>query len=176
MNIRLLSLATFYFIIACFLPSLVADVPAAARQSTPEERPMNFALVRNGTCKEICIQWISAEGKITADTPKRFKKLLKSLNGRKLPVVFQSGGGDVDAALSVGRMIRAAGLETAVGRTQLNGCPMLVPRCPERIVKMVGRKARFALKGPIVFQLAHLPWLGARSALRLRVHISAFIR
>jgi hypothetical protein len=56
------------------------------------------------------------------------------LKGRKLPVVFQSHGGDVDAALKVGRMIRAAGLETAVGRTQLVGCPMLEPRCPQKIV------------------------------------------
>lgn len=162
MNIRLLSLATFYFIIACFLPSLVADVPAAARQSTPEERPMNFALVRNGTCKEICIQWISAEGKITADTPKRFKKLLKSLNGRKLPVVFQSGGGDVDAALSVGRMIRAAGLETAVGRTQLNGCPMLVPRCPERIVKDGWSEGEVRAEGAYCFSACPLAMAGGK--------------
>lgn len=32
-------------------------------------------------------------------------------------------------------MIRAADLETAVGRTQSNDCPMLVPRCAEKIVK-----------------------------------------
>ncbi|WP_162950131.1 hypothetical protein [Rhizobium jaguaris] len=135
MTIRLGFLASFCLIIVSFFLPLVAAIPTAAAAQAPEEWPMNFALVRSGNCKEICVQWISAEGKITADTPKRFKELLKSLKGQKLSVVFQSRGGDVDAALSVGRMIRAAGLETAVGRTQLNDCPMMVPRCAEKIVR-----------------------------------------
>jgi len=135
MPIRLGFHATFCLITAAFFLSLVAIASASASKQTPEERPMNFALVRNGNCQETCVQWISAEGKITADTPKRFRKLLKGLGGRKLPVVFQSQGGDVDAALSIGRMIRASGLDTAVGRTQLNDCPMLEPRCTQKIVR-----------------------------------------
>ena len=95
----------------------------------------HFALVHDGNCKETCIQWISARGAIISDTPKRFKTLLRSLKGQKFPVVFQSYGGDVDAALSIGRMIRAAGLETAGGRTQLDDCPMLEPRCAQKIVR-----------------------------------------
>ena len=117
-----------------FLP-MTAAVPTDAGQKPPEEQPMDFALVHDGNCNETCVQWISAEGAITADTPKRFKTLLRSLKGRKLPVVLQSHGGDVDAALSIGRMIRAAGLETAVGRTQLSDCPMLEPRCAQKIVR-----------------------------------------
>ena len=85
--------------------------------------------------KPSCFVRLAIEGKITADTPKQLKKLLNGLGGRKLPVVFQSHGGDVDAALSVGRMIRAAGLDTAVGRTQLNDCPMLDPRCTQKIIR-----------------------------------------
>ena len=127
--------STFCLIIAILFLPVIAIVPADASQKPPKERPMDFALVHNGNCKEICVQWISAEGKITSETPKRFKSLLESLKGRKLPVVIQSYGGDVDAALSVGRMIRAAGLETAVGRTQLNECPMLEPRCVQKIVR-----------------------------------------
>jgi hypothetical protein len=135
MTTRLNILATFCLIIAGFFVSLVATISATANEQAPQEWPMNFALVRNGNCAKTCVQWISAEGAITANTPKQFKKFLRTLNGRKLPVVFQSHGGDVSAALSVGRMIRAAGLETAVGRTQLNDCPMLVPRCRQKIVK-----------------------------------------
>lgn len=127
--------ATFYFAIAWFFLPFFAVATAAAVQQTPQEQPMNFTLVRNGNCDETCTQWVSAEGKIMPDTPEQFKALLRRLKGRKLPVVFQSYGGDVDAAIAIGRMIRAAGLETAVGRTQLNGCPMLVPRCPQKIVE-----------------------------------------
>ena len=127
--------ALFFSLFALgFLPPLAGIGMAATSGLTPE-RPMNFALVRNGNCQETCIQWISAEGKITADTPKLLERLLNSLNGRKLPVVIQSHGGDVDAALAIGRLIRTAGLETAVGRTRLDGCPMLEPRCQQKIVK-----------------------------------------
>lgn len=134
MTFRSTILPLYYFVTAFLFLPLVAITPTAANQPVSEERPMNFALVRNGDCSETCIEWISAEGMITPDAPRRLKKLLRSLKGQKLPVVFQSYGGDVDAALSVGRMIRAAGLETAVGRTQLKDCPMLDPRCVEKLV------------------------------------------
>lgn len=162
MKIRLGFLMSFCLIIVGFFLPLVATVPAAANEQTPEEWPMNFALVRNGNCKEICIQWISAEGKITADTPQRFKKLLRSLKGRKLPVVFQSRGGDVDAALSVGRMIRAAGLETAVGRTQLNDCPMLVPRCAQKIVRDGWSEGEVRAGGAYCFSACPLALAGGK--------------
>ncbi|PDT32279.1 hypothetical protein CO660_00095 [Rhizobium sp. L9] len=126
---------TFCLIAAVLFLSMIAAVPADANQQPPEERPMDFVLVHDANCKETCTQWISAEGAITSDTPRRFKALLKTLKDRKLPVVFQSYGGDVVAALSIGRMIRAAGLETAVGRTKLSDCPMLEPRCSQKIVK-----------------------------------------
>src|SRR5689334_1016355 len=87
----------------------------ASSQSLAEEatlgapiRPMNFALVQDGDCQQSCIQWISAEGTIMRDTPRLFERFLKRLEGRKLPVVVQSYGGDVDAALVIGRMIRRA--------------------------------------------------------------------
>ncbi|RWF47533.1 MULTISPECIES: hypothetical protein [unclassified Mesorhizobium] len=129
--------AVFRLIVAGFLASLtlVGTSSGAAKQKAPEEWPMNFILVRNGDCNVSCIQWISAEGIIKPDTDRQFEKFLRSLKGQRLPIVFQSGGGNVDAALAIGHMIRDANLETAIGRTQLNGCPMLVPRCPEKIVK-----------------------------------------
>ncbi|MDG4898610.1 hypothetical protein P9272_34395 [Mesorhizobium sp. WSM4976] len=128
-------LGRFCLPVVSFLIAFVAVASAATKQKPEEDPPMTFALVRNGDCKILCTQWISAEGRITRDTPKQFAQLLHGLNGQRLPVVFQSRGGDVFSAISVGRMIRAAGLETAIGRTQLNGCPMLVPRCPEKMVR-----------------------------------------
>ncbi|WP_337267422.1 hypothetical protein [Oryzifoliimicrobium ureilyticus] len=101
----------------------------------PSTRPMTFILVSDGDCSVECVQWVSAEGRITRSTPARFAVFLERLKNRKLPVVIQSRGGDVDAALAIGRMIRNAGLDTAIGRTQLNDCPMLDPRCTAKTVK-----------------------------------------
>jgi len=99
MTTRLGLLAISCLIVAvCFCPWLL---PYRMSRQTPEEWPMNFALVRNGDCKVSCVQWISAEGTITADTAKQFKKFLRRLNGQRLPVVFQSRGGYVDSALAM---------------------------------------------------------------------------
>ncbi|MCJ9669262.1 MULTISPECIES: hypothetical protein [unclassified Neorhizobium] len=124
-----------FLFIACLILPRNNSAQAETSGYQLATRPMDFALVQSGSCQETCTQWISAEGKITAGTPELFRTFLKKLGGRKLPVVFQSYGGNVDAALSIGRMIRTAGLETAVGRTQLKDCPMLDPRCQEQIIK-----------------------------------------
>ncbi|AYG65876.1 hypothetical protein CCGE531_07600 [Rhizobium sp. CCGE531] len=163
MAIRLSFCATLWLITAAFFLPLVAITSASASKQTPEERPMNFALVQNGNCQESCVQWISAEGKIMADTPKRFKRLLKNLGGKKFPVVFQSHGGDVDAALSVGRMIRAAGLDTAVGRTQLNDCPMLDPRCTQKIIRDGWSKGEVHAGGAYCFSACPFALAGGKA-------------
>lgn len=136
LNLPHLSFPIVGLAIALLLLCQITGVLADDARKPLEDLPMDFVLVHNGDCQESCVQWISAEGEFTARTPVRLKDFLKELKGQKnLPVVFQSHGGEVDAALMVGRMIRAAGLETAVGRTQLTDCPMLEPRCPQKIVK-----------------------------------------
>ena len=94
--------------------------------STPgnDSWPMAFAVVRSAApgCEPTCPEWISAEGTIAAATPALLKSLLKTLGGRKLPIVIWSPGGDVDAAIALGRMIRQRKLETAVGKTRFVGC------------------------------------------------------
>ncbi|EJC80552.1 putative periplasmic protein [Rhizobium leguminosarum bv. trifolii WSM2297] len=107
----------------------------AAEQKQAAQPPMNFIIVRSSLCQENCPEWISAEGRITADTPARLRKIIKKIGGRKLPVVFRSEGGDVDAAYAMGRMIRKAGLETAVGGTLLKGCPVQDTLCDAAIAK-----------------------------------------
>lgn len=163
MAMRLSFHATLWPITVTFFLFLVAIASASPGKPTPEERPMNFALVQNGNCQESCVQWISAEGKITADTPSRFKRLLKNLGGSKLPVVFQSHGGDVDAAISVGRMIRAAGLDTAVGRTQLNDCPMLDPRCTQKIIRDGWSKGEVHAGGAYCFSACPFALAGGKA-------------
>ncbi|MEQ1955075.1 hypothetical protein [Mesorhizobium sp. CN2-181] len=85
---------------------------------------MQFVVVRanDTSCEPTCPEWISAEGAIGAKTPALLKATLKTLGGRKLPIVLFSSGGDREAAMELGRLIRRAGLEVAVGRTWFVGC------------------------------------------------------
>ncbi|WP_457588150.1 hypothetical protein [Ensifer canadensis] len=109
--------------IACLAVATVAST-AAARASQPDGAEMQFLVVRSGQpgCEPTCAEWISAEGTIVDESPALFKKLLKSIGNRRLPIVVTSPGGDVDAALAIGRMIRARQIEVAVGKTQLIDC------------------------------------------------------
>ncbi|MDV4153600.1 MULTISPECIES: hypothetical protein [Rhizobium] len=113
----------------------VQNAVAETSEKLPKTQPMDFLLMSNGNCQEECTQWISADGDIMPDTPARLKAMLTTLGERKLPIVLQSNGGDTDAAFVMGRMIRAAGLETSIGRTQLPNCPKLDPRCKASIAK-----------------------------------------
>ena len=111
------------FLLALCLLSFTAEATAAKTPPAPD-RSMQFAVVRGSSalCEPVCPEWIWAEGEIGSDTPKRLKKFLKTLGKRKLPIVIQSPGGNVDAAFAMGRMIRAKGLDVAVGYTTFTSC------------------------------------------------------
>jgi hypothetical protein len=96
----------------------------AAETGAPQPRLMQFAVVRTNepACEPTCPEWISAEGAIGAKTPALLKAVLKSLGGRKLPIVLFSSGGNRDAAIELGRIIRRAKLDVVVGRTRFIGC------------------------------------------------------
>lgn len=117
---------------AWWLPALVwllallaTGTIAVAADAAPDLGPtMRFVVVRSYApgCEPICPEWISAEGSIEAGTPALFKRTLKALGGRKLPIVVDSPGGNVDAALALGRLIRKNKLDIAVGKTWFIGC------------------------------------------------------
>ena len=93
--------------------------------------PMQVRIVRSDAagCEPNCPEWISAQGRIVADTLPRFKAVLQSLGTRKLPILIDSNGGAVHEALAIGRLIRARGLDVAVALTRLSPCPPDQPRC-----------------------------------------------
>lgn len=98
---------------------------AAAKEEPPNDGPtMRFVVVRSNApgCEPNCPEWISAEGTIEAGTPAQLKRTLKALGRRQLPVIVNSPGGNVEAALQLGRMIRKARLDIAVGVTDFSGC------------------------------------------------------
>ena len=93
---------------------LAAASPAAAQQP-----PMTIAVVRlvGDGCAAECPEFIAAQGVVQTDSHRRFRTVLNGLQGRRLPIVINSPGGDVDAAMQIGKAIREAGLSVAVGRT-----------------------------------------------------------
>lgn len=101
--------------------------------------PMRFLLVHGemGQCRadSTCPDWISAEGQIMADTPRKLQKILKQVGNRKLPIVVSSPGGDVKAAMEMARIIRKLKLSIAVGRTRSRACPYAEPICPAAFAK-----------------------------------------
>jgi hypothetical protein len=104
-----------------------ADAEAAKKNrkiAEPEEPAMRIVIVRGSysSCEPNCPEWISAEGRIYASSSGALRKVLKKMGPRKLPVVVNSPGGDIDAAMRMGRMIRERGLDVAVGYTLFTGC------------------------------------------------------
>lgn len=112
----ILALAAVFYAHAAFAAGSVAQ--------SPEDKPMQFVVVRSNApgCEPTCPEWISAEGAIVAGTPALFKKVLKTLGGRRLPVIVSSPGGDVDAALTLGRLVRQNKLDVLVGLTYIDRC------------------------------------------------------
>lgn len=102
----------------------LAAAPAVAAEGERPEPAMRFVVVRGEAkgCDPICPEWISAEGMIEGGTASRFKKFLRKLGDRRLPIVIQSPGGNVEAALAMARLIRARGLQVGVGRTIFTSC------------------------------------------------------
>jgi hypothetical protein len=110
---------------ACGSPAAAAPLEKAA------EPPMQVTVVRGAHpgCDPQCPQWIAAQGRIVAGTARRFREVLSQLGERKLPVLIDSGGGSVEDALSIGRLIRAKGLQVAVTRTAYTPCAPIDVAC-----------------------------------------------
>ena len=122
-------LALLVGLLAVLSPGNASD--AATKKKTTKskeipayELPMRVVIVRSNVpgCEPLCPQWISAEGQITAKTPAVFRKTLAKAKALHLPVVVSSTGGDVDAALAIGKMIREHKLDVAVGWTYFGDC------------------------------------------------------
>lgn len=111
--------------------------PGVERQPFVYSKPlvpqMTFVVTRSTApgCEPTCPEWISAEGLIDAQSPARLKSVLDGLGKLKLPIVLQSPGGDVVAAMALGRIIRANKIDVAVGRTKYAACTVGQKNCPQ---------------------------------------------
>ncbi|MGV3550028.1 hypothetical protein [Rhizobium sp.] len=105
-------------------PSLAAGGKQPAKALNPLEQPMMFSVVRSGAgyCEPNCPEWIYGEGQIVAGTPAAFRQILRAAGDRKLPLLIVSPGGNVMAALEMGRLVRKLGIEVEVSATRFIAC------------------------------------------------------
>ncbi|QND53028.1 hypothetical protein HB779_14790 [Phyllobacterium sp. 628] len=91
---------------------------------TIADEPMSFVIARAdvAVCRPNCPEWVAASGTIKPDTPSKLRKVLKQLGKRRLPIIIDSRGGAVDAAIEMGRIIRKRALDVAVAKTMYFGC------------------------------------------------------
>ena len=107
-------------------------VPAAAAPAKPKQveppkltaAPMRVVIIRDSRpgCEPNCAEWISAQGQIIKDTPAQFRRAVKTLGHKKLPIFISSPGGEVTAAIAIGHEIRKLKLDVAVEQTFFARC------------------------------------------------------
>jgi hypothetical protein len=80
---------------------------------------MSFRIFRDATpgCEPTCAEWIYANGRIVQDSVAGLEEILARAGRRELPILVSSQGGDVNAAMAMGRLIRARKIDVAVART-----------------------------------------------------------
>lgn len=118
--------------LACALGVFVAAAPSQAATAQSEKSDgMRFAVVRSNApgCEPVCPEWISAVGTIEPRSVGRLKTVLAKLGKRRLPIVLASPGGDVDAAMAMGRLIRKNRLDVVVGSTWFAACVPINEDC-----------------------------------------------
>ena len=105
-----------------------------ARPQSPADAPMQFHLVRSAEpgCEPDCPEWIAAQGKIEGGSAARFRRFLRQVGNRRLPLLIDSNGGRVHEAFEIGRLARARGLDVVVSRTVFTSCAPADTECLRR--------------------------------------------
>jgi hypothetical protein len=112
-----------------------AAAPGSARAQPLAEPSMQVHLVRSAEpgCEPQCPEWIAAQGKIDGSSVARFKRVLRQLGDRKVPVLIDSNGGRVNEAFAIGRLARAKGLDVVVSRTNFAACAPADATCRRQL-------------------------------------------
>lgn len=102
-------------------------VPPEER-SYPNKGAMKFEFQSNGGKCQTC-NWISAEGKITEQTPDDFLKFIGSgSSGLSSIIAINSRGGDLFGAMRLGRLFRSVGVTITINHTSIDsGIPDYAP-------------------------------------------------
>lgn len=114
------------FVIAAWLagPAYGQDQPPAGGVVSPTGAMIFYqAHGADGACGPNCSDWIAAEGAVQWDTYKRLFAFMARFGDRKMPIVANTWGtGDLDVAMTLGKIIRERGLDVSIGATLVAGC------------------------------------------------------
>jgi hypothetical protein len=121
MTLRAVLVATLALICG---PALAASSAARSVPDYLKTAPLVFYVARgaNDACGPGCDSWIAVEGRIDGDAAGRFRKFLRPLRDRHLPMYFNSPGGDLDQALAMGAVLRETPVIARVARTVVMEC------------------------------------------------------
>ena len=95
---------------------------SASREAPPP--PMVFYVAKGApdACGRGCDRWIAIEGQVDSGAALRFRKFLRQIRDRNLPMYFSSPGGNLDQALAMGVMLRERPVVARVARTVVKEC------------------------------------------------------
>ena len=146
-----------------------------------QEHPMVFVIARgdDDACGPGCNEWIAADGSFDQGVDKRFRAFLGTLKGREPPIFFNSTGGFMDKAFTVGRMLRERRMAAGVGITIPDDCPADKVRdefCRQKLRESRPLKAQLRSAGAICYSACVYAFMGASirhitEGARLGVHV-----
>src|SRR6266851_1853713 len=101
MTLRTFPVAILVLICGPALAASSAIRPAPREAPTP---PMVFYVAKGApdACGRGCDSWIAVEGQVDSGAALRFRKFLRLIGNRHLPMYFSSPGGNLDQALKMG--------------------------------------------------------------------------
>lgn len=122
----------------CALIAALHAAPSLAG-GLPDSPARPFIARMNGPCPKKC-HWIAVQGAIDKTTLETFEAIVARLGPAKLPVFFNSVGGDVGSAVRMGERIRDLGLDTAIAATRVD----------QRDIGILGESTEDALRANLV--------------------------
>jgi len=104
-------------------PAQTERPPVGGVGSPPDAMIFYVAHGAPDACGNGCSDWIAAEGIVQWDSHNRLFNILDRHGGRKLPVVINvRGESNLNTAITLGRILRERGIDTAVGATEVEAC------------------------------------------------------
>jgi Tfp pilus assembly protein PilF len=99
------------------------------------DQAMTVRLVRSAdpACEPECVEWIAMQGVIERGTDSQLTQVLDRLGDKRLPILIDSPGGNVEAALAMGRKIRERDLDVVTARTEFAPACGTDPTCNTRL-------------------------------------------
>src|SRR5260370_41578065 len=121
MTLRTFPVAILVLICGPALAASSAIRPAPREAPAP---PMVFYVAKGApdACGRGCDSWIAVEGQVDSGAALRFRKFLRLIGNRHLPMYFSSPGGNLDQALAIGAMLRERPTVARVAGAVVKAC------------------------------------------------------